>query len=74
MWKAGLCFTHFKRAQGRRTTMTEGSSAANSSFIAASFALNLKWDTDFKGMGHWGHLQVYQMAGLEVFFNWKSPK
>lgn len=45
-----------------------------SSFIAASFALNLKWDTDFKGMGHWGHLQVYQMAGLEVFFNWKSPK
>ncbi len=45
-----------------------------SSFIAVSFALNLKWDTDFKGMGHWGHLQVYQMAGLEIFFNWKSPK
>ena len=38
MWKAGLCFTHFKRAQGRRTTMTEGSSAASSSLMAASVA------------------------------------
>ena len=45
-----------------------------SSHIAANFALNLKWDTDFSGMGRWGHLQVYQMAGLQVFFSWKSPK
>ena len=44
-----------------------------SSHIAANFALNLKWDTDFSGMGRWGHLQVYQMAGLQVFFNWKTP-
>ena len=45
-----------------------------STFISANFALNLKWDTDFNGMGKWGHLQVYQMAGLQVFFSWKSPK
>jgi hypothetical protein len=45
-----------------------------SSNIAANFSLNLKWDTDFSGMGKWGHLQVYQMAGLQVFFSWKSPK
>ena len=45
-----------------------------STHIAANFSLNLKWDTDFKGMGHWGHLQVYQMAGLQVFFSWKTPK
>lgn len=45
-----------------------------SSHIAANFALNLKWDTDFSGMGKWGHLQVYQMAGVQVFFSWKTPK
>ena len=45
-----------------------------SEHIAANFAVNLKWDTDFNGLGHWGHLQVYQMAGLQVFFSWKSPK
>ena len=44
-----------------------------SSHIAANFALNLKWDTDFSGMGRWGHLQVYQMAGLQIFFSWKTP-
>ncbi len=44
-----------------------------SSHIAANLALNLKWDTDFSGMGRWGHLQVYQMAGLQVFFSWKTP-
>ena len=44
-----------------------------SSHIAANFALNLKWDTDFSGMGKWGHLQVYQMAGVQVFFSWKTP-
>ncbi len=45
-----------------------------SSHIAANFALNVKWDTDFSGMGKWGHWQVYQMAGVQVFFNWKTPK
>lgn len=45
-----------------------------SSHIAANFALNLKWDTDFSGMDKWGHLQVYQMAGVQVFFSWKTPK
>ncbi|MBR3725325.1 MAG: DUF3078 domain-containing protein [Bacteroidales bacterium] len=45
-----------------------------SSFISANFALNLKWDTDFSGMGKWGHWQVYQMAGVQIYFNWKTPK
>lgn len=45
-----------------------------SSHISANFALNLKWDTDFSGMGKWGHWQVYQMAGVQVFFSWKTPK
>ena len=45
-----------------------------SSHIAANFALNLKWDTDFNGLGRWGHLQVYQLAGLQVFFSWKTPR
>lgn len=45
-----------------------------SEHIAANLALNMKWDTDFNGMGHWGHWQVYQMAGVQVFFSWKTPK
>lgn len=45
-----------------------------SEHIAANFALNLKWDTDYSGMGHWGHWQVYQMAGVQVFFSWKTPR
>ncbi len=45
-----------------------------SKHISANFALNLKWDTDFAGMGNWGHWQIYQMAGVQVFFNWKTPK
>lgn len=45
-----------------------------SSYIAANFALNLKWDTDFSGMGAWGHWQIYQMAGVQVYFSWKTPK
>lgn len=45
-----------------------------SEFIAANFALNVKWDTDFNGVGKWGHWQVYQMAGIQVFFSWKTPK
>jgi hypothetical protein len=45
-----------------------------SKHISANFALNLKWDTDFSGMGNWGHWQIYQMAGVQIFFNWKTPK
>lgn len=45
-----------------------------SSHISANFALNLKYDTDFSGMGRWGHWQIYQMAGVQVFFNWKTPR
>ncbi len=45
-----------------------------SKYIAANFAVNLKWDTDFSGMGNWGHWQIYQMAGVQFFFSWKTPK
>ena len=45
-----------------------------SSHLSANFALNLKYDTDFSGMGRGGHWQLYQMAGLQLFFNWKTPK
>lgn len=43
-----------------------------SEHISANFALNMKWDTDFSGMGDWGHWQLYQMAGVRVFFDWKT--
>lgn len=45
-----------------------------SKYISANFAMNLKWDTDFSGMGNWGHWQIYQMAGVQIFFSWKTPK
>ena len=45
-----------------------------SSFLSANFALNLKWDTDYSGMGKWGHMQVYQMAGVQFYLNMKTPK
>ena len=35
-FSGALCFTYFSRAQGRRLMMTEGSSAASSSFTARS--------------------------------------
>lgn len=45
-----------------------------SKHIAANFTLDLKWDTDFTGMDKYGHWQVYQMAGVQVFFDWKTPR
>ena len=45
-----------------------------SQHISANLALNLKYDTDFSGMGWGGHWQLYQMAGVQIFFNWKTPK
>lgn len=45
-----------------------------SSFLSANFALNLKYDPDFSGMGKWGHMQVYQMAGIQFYLNMKTPK
>ena len=45
-----------------------------SKHIAANFALNLKWDTDFSGMDKFGHWQLYQMAGVQIFFDFKTPK
>lgn len=43
-----------------------------SEHISANFAVNVKWDTDFNGMGKWGHWQFYQMAGVRIFFDWKT--
>lgn len=40
--------------------------------IAASFGCNLKYDTDYSGMGRGGHWQLYQMAGVQVNFNWET--
>ena len=45
-----------------------------SSFLSANFVFNTKWDTDFSGIGKWGHWQIYQMAGIQLYFNWKTPK
>lgn len=35
-------------------------------------SLNMKYDTDFAGIGQYGHWQMYQTAGLRIFFNWKK--
>ena len=45
-----------------------------STFVSANFALNLKWDTDYSGIGNLGHWQVYQMAGVQFYLNVKTPK
>ena len=42
--------------------------------ISANFAMQLKYDTDFSGMGSWGHWQIYQMAGIRIFLDWKTPR
>lgn len=43
-------------------------------FLSANFTMNFKWDTDFNGVGRWGHWQVYQMAGVQIYFSHKTPK
>lgn len=45
-----------------------------SSFLAAYFSLNMKYDTDFAGMGRLDRWQVFQNAGIQVYFNWKTPR
>lgn len=50
-----------------------------SSFLAAYFTTRFKYDSDFNGVAplfgndksHW---QLYQGAGLQIYFNWKTPK
>lgn len=50
-----------------------------SSFLSAYFSTRLKYDSDFKGMqrifgrdeSSW---QLFQGAGLQIYFNWKTPK
>lgn len=43
-------------------------------FMSAFCSVNVKYDTDFSGMGRYGRWQVYQGAGLQIYFNWKSPQ
>ena len=43
-------------------------------YLSFNFELNMKWDTDFNGMGNMGHWQLFQMAGLRWFFDIKTPK
>ncbi|MBR1517279.1 MAG: DUF3078 domain-containing protein [Bacteroidales bacterium] len=41
---------------------------------ALTASLNMKYDTDFARVGQYGHWQMYQTAGLRLFFNWKHPE
>ncbi len=50
-----------------------------SSWLAAYCTSRLKYDSDFNGvdtfLGHEeSHWQYYQGAGLQLYFNWKTPK
>lgn len=44
-----------------------------SSFLSAYLSVNAKFDTDFANLGKFNHWQVYQSAGLQIYFNWKTP-
>lgn len=44
-------------------------------FLAAYAGCQLKYDSDFISPGgKLGHFQLYQSAGLQVYFDWKTPK
>lgn len=43
-------------------------------FFAAYIGLCLKYDTDFGKSGRYGMWQLYQSAGLQLYFHWKTPK
>lgn len=45
-----------------------------SSFLSAYFSLNMKYDTDFAGRGQLDRWQVFENAGIQVYFNWKTPR
>ena len=45
-----------------------------SSWLAANFSVNMKYDTDFSGMGRLGRWQMYQSAGVQIYFNWKHDQ
>lgn len=50
-----------------------------SNFLAAYFTSRFKYDSDYNGkkdffMEKNSHLQFYQGAGVQVYFNWKTPK
>ncbi|MBR1792173.1 MAG: DUF3078 domain-containing protein [Bacteroidales bacterium] len=38
-------------------------------YCAVTASLNMKYDTDYAGIGSYGHWQLYQTAGLRVFMN-----
>lgn len=42
-------------------------------FLSAYFTLNVKYDTDFMGyQGLMNRWQIYQGAGVQLYFNWKK--
>lgn len=50
-----------------------------SSFLAAYFSSRFKYDSDFIGVASLfgnpeNHWQLYQSAGVQLYFNWKTPK
>lgn len=55
------------------------------SFLAAYAGFQMKYDSDFRSLnetsghselnrGNMGALQFFQTAGLQIYFNWKTPK
>lgn len=55
-----------------------------SSWLAAYAGFQMRYDSDFRSVDEWGHnvtnkgamgsLQFFQSAGLQIYFNWKTPK
>lgn len=55
-----------------------------SSWLAAFAGFQMRYDSDFRSIDEWGHnvtnkgamgsLQFFQSAGLQIYFNWKTPK
>lgn len=45
-----------------------------SRFFAAYLGVCVKYDTDYGKSGSYGMWQLYQSAGLQIYFDWKTPK
>lgn len=45
-----------------------------SSWLAANFSMHMRYDTDFIGRGQLGRWQIYEAAGVQVYFDWKHQQ
>lgn len=45
-----------------------------SNWLSANLGVMTKWDTDYSGKGTLGHWQLYETFGLQIYWNWKTPK